>query len=604
MSTVPPPVPPQPPARPAAPAPATLTVVDPPRALAEAQANAVLQARVIQAAQGGRLAVVQTDLGQMNVRTSLPLPAGTDLSLNLLSLARGTALMRITALNGQPLQSAPPSAGAPATAAPGPAASGTPGALLTTGPAAGTGAVAGTPDASTRGLLTATVLRGAGTAGSTDPAASASTQWPAGTRLTVRVMAIQPPGSPGVVAGTAGGAGPAPAAADVTAPNAAAARGSAAPPASGAPTPTGQVARLPIAPPGTAVTPGAARSFVSGPTTPGASTPSAGSSSGVAHATGGQAAKAPAAQGDTSQAPNRLTGLLTGQPSGAQSLIRTPSGTLALPVRLDAPPGSQISLSIVSSAPPASTGVGAAPAVPQGGGQGWPALSQAVDTLARTDPAAARALESAIPRPGPQLAAAMVTVAGALRAGGDARQWPGDATMRALDRAGPAGRQAAETLRQDLTDLAGRVRESPGGEWRALTLPLSDQAEISAISVILRVIGGRGDPPEDAEGRPGQDGDGGQRFLVDVTLSRLGRMQLDGLVETPARRLRLILRTAAPLPADLRADLSAIATNSLEALGLEGGLTFRADGAFVDPMPATSPKSPPPPTTPPGGVFA
>jgi len=176
--------------------------------------------------------------------------------------------------------------------------------------------------------------------------------------------------------------------------------------------------------------------------------------------------------------------------------------------------------------------------------------------------------------------------------------------MRALDRAGPAGRQAAETLRQDLTDLAGRVRESPGGEWRALTLPLSDQAEISAISVILRVIGGRGDPPEDAEGRPGQDGDGGQRFLVDVTLSRLGRMQLDGLVETPARRLRLILRTAAPLPADLRADLSAIATNSLEALGLEGGLTFRADGAFVDPMPATSPKSPPPPTTPPGGVFA
>jgi len=620
MSTVPPPVPPQPTIRPAATVPATLTVVDPPRALAEAQANAVLQARVIQAAQGGRLAVVQTDLGQLSVRTSLPLPAGTDLSLQLLSLARGTALMRITALNGQPLQSAigsglPTAPGAAQGAAATVGTPSTPGA-----PAPGGATTSGTaaPDSAARGLLTATVLRGAGPTASTDPAAaSASTQWPAGTRLTVRVMAIQPPGSPGTMAGTAGGTGSTPAATEAPASNPTAVRGAgasttappaqtvrspAAPPAPGAPTPVGQATRGPIAPPGIGHTPGAVSP--SGSAGPGTATPSTGSAGGMAQAPGPQTTSAPTAKGDTAPPPSRLTGILTGQASGPQSVVRTPAGTLALPVRLDAPPGSQITLSLVSSTPPPAAGVGAAPAVPQGGGQGWPALSQAVETLARTDPAAARALESAIPRPGPQLAAAMVTVAGALRAGGDIRQWPGEATLRALDRAGPAGRQAAETLRSDLAELAGRMRESPGGEWRALTLPLSDQAEISAISVILRVIGGRDAPPDDAEGRPGQDGDGGQRFLVDVTLSRLGRMQLDGLVETPARRLRLILRTAAPLPADLRSDLSTIAMDSLEALGLEGGLTFRADGAFVDPMPATSPDGPPSPATPPGGLFA
>jgi hypothetical protein len=291
-------------------------------------------------------------------------------------------------------------------------------------------------------------------------------------------------------------------------------------------------------------------------------------------------------------------------PGPSQSLVRTPAGTLALPLRLEAPPGSQVTLAVRSFVPPtAGAGMPAAgAALPQGGVQGWPVLTEALETLTRADPAAARALEAAIPRPGPQLAGAMVSLAGALRAGGDSRLWPGDATLRALERAGPSGARAAGALRRDLADLATQVRESPGGEWRAFTLPFSDQAEISAVSVILRIIGGRGDTHEDEAGAAEREGGDGQRFLVDVTLSRLGRLQIDGLMEQPTRRLRLILRTAGPLTPALRADLTRITTRSLDAFGLEGGLTFRDDGAFFEPVPPSGEDGAG--GSPPGGVIA
>ena len=396
-----------------------------------------------------------------------------------------------------------------------------------------------------------------------------------GSRLSVFVTGIQPPGAAGQGAAMPSGAGAGPNPAPGM-PGAAGAAGAGGPAGlgtgAGAGTPSGS-------PDGTAGA--AARAAQSGgPGRPGSapwvlSPGSAGATSASPGAnSGGQ--------------PGTLGGTVLNGGAPSATLLRTSAGTVALPVRLDAPPGSTITLAVTRVDPAPPGGEGIRPMGPMTGGRGWPTLPQALETLARADPAAARGLEAMIPRPGPHLAAAMITLTGALRIGGDVRQWPGGSTIRALDRAGPTGARLAAALKEDVGALAGQVRDSPGGEWRAYTLPFADQAEISPIRLIIGPYGG-GDAPDqddDGEGRPGGDGDGdGQRFLVDVSLSVLGRVQLDGIVDAASHRLRLLLRTAEPLPGPLRADLLRLTEDSLFALGFQGGLAFQADGGFFDPVP-------------------
>ncbi|MBB4265399.1 hypothetical protein [Roseospira visakhapatnamensis] len=646
MTTVPPapPPPPQPPS-PAAPAqPVIVRVSAPPPALAQQPPNSVLEGQVVQAGGRGQAATILTAIGPLTVRAPLPLPQGTQVTLDLLSLTRGGALLRITALNGQPLGSGGsadiaamrPGMGAAGATPPGP-----------TGPQRPDPPAAGSTRPDTRGLITATVVRGGA------PLTGAGAALEAGALLRLRLVGVQPPaGSPGgpaqgggAIAGGAPGSGAAGAGSPGVPGGGPASPGGAAggwgggslagvPGAPGAPSGPGTPGGTPApATPSTGTPPGPGR----GPApADGAAaqaraslgalvgrigaaltvTPASPRPSGAAPAAGSGLPQpsptatpvpAPATPSTATGAPERvLTGTIQAGAAGNRTLVSTSAGTLALTLRLDAPAGSQVTLGVVSTTPQSAT---PAPApmplsIPEGGARGWPALTQAVDTLARADPAAANALRQAIPQPGPRLALALGSLTAALRAGGDVRQWPGAQPLTALESSGARGERLAETLRGEMRALAGRSRESPGGEWRALTLPLSDGAEIAPITLITRIRDGRVRDDDDGETTlaPRRGDDPGDRFVVDLTLSNLGRLQLDGLSRGRARQLHLILRTAAPLPASMREDLLVIAETGMKALGLEGGLTFQADGRFVDPVPEAA--TTPIPTAPIEGVIA
>ena len=74
----------------------------------------------------------------------------------------------------------------------------------------------------------------------------------------------------------------------------------------------------------------------------------------------------------------------------------------------------------------------------------------------------------------------------------------------------------------------------------------------------------------------GPDGHGARdnRFLIDLTLSRIGELQLDGLIRP--RRFDLILRTHMPLPPEMRQEIGKLFHGSLETLGMTGGVSFQA----------------------------
>jgi hypothetical protein len=174
---------------------------------------------------------------------------------------------------------------------------------------------------------------------------------------------------------------------------------------------------------------------------------------------------------------------------------------------------------------------------------------------------------------------------GVLRQGGGTRRWLGDKAVKALEKAGH--KALVQRLDEDLKALARQAAEPPPGDWRTFSLPFSDGQELSRIQVAIRRPPGEEDAEESAG--KGRRAAKANRFLIDLELSRMGRMQLDGL--TQGARFDLILRTPAPLPAEVRREISALFTAALEEVRLAGGLSFQAGSqGWVTPVPAAPPR--------------
>jgi len=202
----------------------------------------------------------------------------------------------------------------------------------------------------------------------------------------------------------------------------------------------------------------------------------------------------------------------------------------------------------------------------------WPALSEVIDVLRQTAPATAQALvTSTVPAANASLLANIMAFLFGVQFG-NPRSWLGPQAVQALERAGRGDLLAR--LGDDFTQVARLAQDSGGGDWRMLLFPFFDEGHLHQVRMFLR----------DHRGGGGEEGEGeqGQRMIVDVDLSRLGRIQLDGLYRHDA--FDLVLRSAAPLEEDARRDIVELFTDTLAASGLQGGLTFHVTRSFPAPL--------------------
>jgi hypothetical protein len=279
--------------------------------------------------------------------------------------------------------------------------------------------------------------------------------------------------------------------------------------------------------------------------------------------------------------PPVLTGTVTAHPPSGQAVVQTPIGTLAVPSPVDLPIGSRVVLDVVGRPEPPLPAPPAA-AKPEGLTQaGWPALAEAADTLASADSKAAEHLLRLIPQANPRLAASMVMFTGALRSG-EVRALIGEAVARGLEKAGKRG--LVDRLSGDVEKLATEsTRTLGGGEWRGYTMPFLHGAEIDPIRLYVRTL-----KDDERQGRPGGGQGDGERFILDINMRRLGRIQLDGMVRRDEKSFDLIMRTQEPLPQDMRRDILAIFAENCDACGTKGVVVFQS-GRFVDLPPDAAP---------------
>ncbi|SEH45462.1 hypothetical protein [Magnetospirillum fulvum] len=283
----------------------------------------------------------------------------------------------------------------------------------------------------------------------------------------------------------------------------------------------------------------------------------------------------------TPTAPLILTGrVLTNSVPGGGALVQTEVGLLSLPSGLALPVGGTVRLEVVG--PPLPPPPAPPPLAPGLGTGGWPAMSEAIDQLARSDLQAANTLMQALPQAGPRLAAALAGFAAAVR-NGDSRLPGGEATQRGLDKIGR--HDLADRLLGDMKSLAEEAAQpkGPAGEWQTLTMPFLNGAQIDPIRLHVQTS------PEDSDQRRGGGG-GEKRFILDIEMSRLGRIQFDGLVLRETKRFDLIVRTRQPLDTAICRDIAGIFAECAQLTGIKGGVSFQAGRAFVDlpPSPAAT----------------
>jgi hypothetical protein len=276
---------------------------------------------------------------------------------------------------------------------------------------------------------------------------------------------------------------------------------------------------------------------------------------------------APAADGTAT--PKQIIATVLGPGTRGQVELRTPIGTIELPLPNEPPAGSTIILEQVGQPKvPLPSALGAATPAEAAANlsDNWPALRQAVAVL-ENSPAPSAMLEMlALPRSGPQLALGLVAFAAALE-DKNALAGLGAAAIRQLSVLGQG--DLVSQLRADFEHLSALADGKGTADWRSFFIPAIAERTLSQIRLFLwrpepRRRGPKGSVSPIATG---------QRFVVELELSRLGALQIDGFLKE--RSLNLILRSHRALAQPLREALANIFGDAAAAAGLTGALGFQ-----------------------------
>jgi hypothetical protein len=195
----------------------------------------------------------------------------------------------------------------------------------------------------------------------------------------------------------------------------------------------------------------------------------------------------------------------------------------------------------------------------------WPALDDIYQTLLQAAPELAQAMARTVPSPaspGQMGAAALLFVAAARS--GNLDGWLGESKMEALQKIGKGG--FLSRLNQDAGNILRANADAPSGEWRSYPLPLLWQNEIARVMLHIKH-----DPPQSGK----EEQEGSTRFVMDLDLTRMGEVQLDGLLR--GKRLDLIVRTQLPVSLSMQDALRKAYADALQDTDIYGDIAFQGD---------------------------
>ena len=194
----------------------------------------------------------------------------------------------------------------------------------------------------------------------------------------------------------------------------------------------------------------------------------------------------------------------------------------------------------------------------------WPLMNELHDTLMQASPLAALAFSAVIPNASTpaQMTPAILFFIAAVR-GGDMTQWLGERATDILRR--DARGNLLARLSSEGSSLSRMMNDPVSQDWRAFQVPLYWDGEIYKIGLHYR--------HEFQDGKDGEKGQKQVRFVFDLALDQMGKVQLDGLFR--AQRLDLIIRTQQALSQPMQMRMRQAYINALAPTEVKGELSFQ-----------------------------
>ena len=157
--------------------------------------------------------------------------------------------------------------------------------------------------------------------------------------------------------------------------------------------------------------------------------------------------------------------------------------------------------------------------------------------------------------------------------GGNFRDWLGAGNIRALEEKGYGS--LVKKAESEFMQIARQFAETQPGNWQAAFIPILAGQELQQLRAFIKR-----EKKKDEGGKP--TGEEDTRFVLEMELSQLGEMQMDGLVKRREQLLQfdLVIRSHHPLQAQLQRDIQEIYASTAELTGYQGQLLFQTAPLF------------------------
>jgi hypothetical protein len=260
-------------------------------------------------------------------------------------------------------------------------------------------------------------------------------------------------------------------------------------------------------------------------------------------------------------APNQIVATVSGTGTGGQLILTSGDATLFVKAQVSAPVGTSV---VISIDPVKNSPLMPLPTTPED--FSFQALPQALAALEQINPHVFRnATLNFLPQPTEALPGALIFLLSAFKQG-NMRGWLGNDAIDTLINAGKS--EVIGKLSKDFGSAGQPAQDTVVGDWRSYPLPLYVHQQCQALT--LYVHSDR-DARKDQPG--GTPGTGRIRFLIDMKLSKLGAMQIDGFVQP--KKLDMVLRSENVLPEGLHHELRTGYIRALSAVNYAGTLNFQ-----------------------------
>lgn len=279
-----------------------------------------------------------------------------------------------------------------------------------------------------------------------------------------------------------------------------------------------------------------------------------------------------------------------------ERIALTPLGNLRLPADISVPPNTKLTVQVLSTTPGApsyamategeaatlaTTSIAArtTPATITELATRWDSLKELYTLLQTQQPElAARLLQGGtIPRADASLTSSTLFFMVALGSG-DIRKWLGNDVAQMLEDSGKGN--LLHRLGTEFGSLKQAFTQTAGQNWQTLLFPVFDGHELQQARMFIK-------RDQEENKKDGKKRSGGTRVVVEVNLSRIGEVQLDGLYKEQknTRSFDLMVRSLRTLGKDVREQIAQIFRDSLLDSPIAGTVSFQAVQRFpLDPM--------------------